>query len=272
MPDLAPPELNMIRVLCIGDVVGGTGRRAVRELVPVLRQRHGLALVIANAENAAGGVGLTIKTARELLDHGVDVITNGNHVWKYKEILSLLDSEPRVLRPLNYPPGTPGRGHGVFTTEAGHKVAVLNLEGRAFMDPLPCPFAAADQALEQLRQQTPVVVTDLHAEATSEKRAMGWHLDGRVSALFGTHTHVQTADNEVLPQGTGYITDLGMTGPHHSVIGARVEPVLTHFRTLRPAPFGVAKHDVRLCGALFEIDADTGHAVAVTRVKEALTP
>jgi len=238
-------------------------------LLPGLVERHEVDLVIANGENAAGGVGLTVRTANEMLKHGVHVITSGNHVWKYKEVLPLLEREPRILRPLNYPEGTPGRGAGVFDTPSGHKVGVINLLGRAFMDPVPCPFRAAERAVELLREQTPMVLVDLHAEATSEKRAMGWFLDGKVSAVFGTHTHVATADEEVLPEGTGYITDIGMTGPHRSVIGARTEQILERFLTLRPTHFGVAKEDVRLCGALFDIDPETGRARSVERVKEA---
>ena len=259
-----------MRVLCIGDVVGGVGRRGMYEVLPGLVERLDVDLVIANGENASGGVGLTPRDAREMLKHGVHVITSGNHVWKSKKLLPLLDGEPRILRPLNYPPGTPGHGVGVFDAPSGHKVGVINLQGRAFMEPVPCPFRAAEHAVEQLREQTPIIIVDFHAEATSEKRAMGWFLDGKVSALFGTHTHVATADEEVLLAGTGYITDIGMTGPHRSVIGARTEQILERFLTLRPTHFGVATEDVRLCGALFDIDPETGRARAVERVKEAV--
>ena len=258
-----------MRILCIGDVVGGVGRRGLYTVLPELVERLGADMVIANGENAAGGVGLTVRTANEMFKHGVHVITSGNHVWKYKEILPLLEREQRLLRPLNYPEGTPGRGAGLFETAAGHKVGVINLLGRAFMEPVPCPFRAAERAVERLREETPIIVVDFHAEATSEKRAMGWFLDGKVSALFGTHTHVATADEEVLLAGTGYITDIGMTGPHRSVIGARTEQIIERFLTLRPMHFGVAKEDVRVCGALFDIDHETGRARSVERVKEA---
>jgi len=256
----------MLRILAIGDVVAGAGRRALAAHLPGLRQQHRVDLVIVNGENAAGGMGLTSSTAADLLQAGVDVITSGNHIWKYKELLPLLGQEPRLLRPQNYPGDAPGRGVGVFHTEGGVAVAVVNLQGRAFMDPVDCPFRAADRALEALGDQARVVVVDFHAEATSEKRALGWYLDGRVSVLFGTHTHVQTADNEVLPRGTGYITDIGMTGSHHSVIGARVGPVIQRFITQRPTSFGTAKGDERLCGALFEVDERTGRALSVERV------
>ena len=200
---------------------------------------------------------------------GVQVITSGNHIWKHKEIFPLLDREPRLLRPLNYPDGTPGHGQGLYETSSGHKVGVINLLGRVFLEPVPCPFRAAERAAEQLRRQTPVVLVDFHAEATSEKRAMGWYLDGKVSAIFGTHTHVATADEEVLPGGTGYITDIGMTGPHRSVIGARTDQILERFLTLRPSNFGIAKDDVRLCGVLFDIDPTTGRTRSVERVMAA---
>ncbi len=258
-----------MRVLCIGDVVGGVGRRGLYSVLPQLVERLGVDLVIANGENAAGGVGLTVRTAKEMFKHGVHVITSGNHVWKYKEVVSLLEQEQRLLRPLNYPDGTPGRGAAVVEAPSGQKVGVINLLGRAFMDPVPCPFRAAERAIERLRQETPVIIVDFHAEATSEKRALGWFLDGKVSAVFGTHTHVATADEEVLPAGTGYITDIGMTGPHCSVIGARKEQIIERFLTLRPMHFGVAKEDVRVCGALFDIDTATGRARSVERVKEA---
>jgi metallophosphoesterase (TIGR00282 family) len=258
-----------LKILCIGDVVGKPGRRAVLSLLPGLLERHGAELVIANGENAAGGVGLTRETAGELLAHGVDLLTGGNHIWKYKELLPLLESEARVLRPLNYPEA-PGRGHGIFTARGGQRVGVVNVVGRTFMDPVPCPFAACERAVEAIRRETDLVLVEVHAEATSEKRALGWMLDGHASAVYGTHTHVATADEEIFPGGTGYITDIGMTGPHASVIGMRKEEMIARFRSLRPAPFVVAKGDVRLCGVVFEIDEEDGKTRAIERIRAPL--
>ena len=246
-----------MRALCIGDVVGGVGRRALKAKLPMLRDRHAVDLVVVNAENAAGGIGLTPATARQIFDAGADVLTGGNHLWRHRELVPYLDEEQRLLRPLNYP-----------DPAGGIEVGVLNLQGQAFMDPVGCPFSAGAAAVEALRQRTPLVLVDMHAEATSEKRAMGWHLDGQVSAIFGTHTHVPTADEEVLPGGTGYITDLGMTGPYRSVIGMKTGPVLHRFITQRPRAWSTAKEDVRICGALFHVDDDTGKCTAVERVRE----
>lgn len=257
-----------MKLLCIGDVVGAPGRKAVRELLPGLRAEHGVDVVIVNAENAAGGSGLTAETAKDLLDQPVDMLTGGNHTWRYREVLALLDREPRVLRPLNYPVGTPGRGFGICESAEGIKVGVINLQGRVFMDPLPSPFDAADAAIDQLKAAgCIVIVVDVHAEATSEKRALGWYLDGRVSVVYGTHTHVATADEEILPQGTAYLTDLGMTGPYDSVIGVKKEQILERFLTMRPTSFGVAKHDVRLCGIVVDVDETTGRARQIERLR-----
>lgn len=261
-----------MRVLCIGDVVGKPGRRALAALLPALIEREGIDVVIANAENASGGLGLTRGTAREMLSElPVDALTGGNHIWRYRDVYELLDQEPRLFRPLNYPEPAPGRGLGMVHGAGGQAVGLVTLMGRTFMDPNPCPFEAADRAVEQLRAEARVIIVEIHGEATSEKRALGWHLDGRVSGLFGTHTHVATADEEVLPGGTGYITDIGMTGPYDSVIGMRKKDMIQRFRTLRPVPFNVASRDVRLCGAIFDIDDSTGKARAVTRVREPLT-
>jgi 2',3'-cyclic-nucleotide 2'-phosphodiesterase len=261
-----------MRVLAIGDIVGKPGRQAAVTLLPPLVARERVDLVIANAENAAGGVGLTNETARELLALPIDVLTSGNHIWKHKEILPLLDREPRLLRPLNYPHGTPGHGTVICNSAAGVPVGVVNVIGRTFMDPVDCPFVAARRAVEELRQQARVVLVELHAEATSEKRALGWYLDGQASAVYGTHTHVPTADEELLPGGTAYVTDLGMTGPYASVIGVRQEEAIRRFLTMRPAAFGVARGDVRLCGAIFDIDEESGRARDVRRVCERLPP
>jgi metallophosphoesterase (TIGR00282 family) len=257
-----------MRVLCVGDVFGKPGRQGLERVLPVLRERHQLDFVVVNGENAAGGVGLTADTARDLLALPVDVLTSGNHVWKYREVIPLLEREPRVLRPLNYPKGAPGRGSGVFTARDGTRVGVINLIGRIFMEPVESPFHAALEAIEELRRETPVILVDVHAEATSEKRALGFYLAGKVSAVLGTHTHVQTADEEILPGGTAYLSDLGMTGPHDSVIGMRKEEVLQRFLTLRPSSYSCASGDVRVCGALVEIDAESGQARGIERVCE----
>jgi metallophosphoesterase (TIGR00282 family) len=260
-----------VKILCIGDVVGKPGRRAVQALLPRLIDEREIDVVIANGENAAGGVGLTRDTAKELLDNRVDLLTGGNHIWKYKDLLPLLEADPRVLRPLNYP-DAPGRGAGVIETGSGHRLGVINVVGRTFMDPAPCPFDACERAVEELRASTQVVLVEIHAEATSEKRALGWMLDGKATAVYGTHTHVATADEEVLPGGTGYITDIGMTGPYDSVIGMRKEEMITRFRSLRPAPFIVAKGDVRLCGVIFDVDPESGKTRSIERVREPWVP
>ncbi len=262
-----------MKILCVGDVFGSPGRRAVRELLPGLMQEHQADFVIVNGENAAGGSGLTKDTAQDLLDLPIDVITGGNHTWRFREVGKLLDAEPRLLRPLNYPNKAPGRGFTRVESRDGVPVGVINLQGRVFMDPLPCPFAAADKAVEELKAQgCQVIVVDFHAEATSEKRALGWYLDGRISALFGTHTHVPTADEQVLPGGTAYITDVGMTGPYDSVIGVQKEKILQRFLTMRPTSFSVAKGDVRLCGIVVEVDVETGRAGSIKRLCQRLPP
>jgi 2',3'-cyclic-nucleotide 2'-phosphodiesterase len=260
-----------VKILCIGDVVGKPGRRAVLALLPRLIDEREIDVVIANGENAAGGLGLTRDTAMELLNNRVDLLTGGNHIWKYKDLLPLLEADPRVLRPLNYP-DAPGRGSGVIETAAGHRLGVINVVGRSFMDPAPCPFDACERAVEELKASTQVVLVEIHAEATSEKRAMGWLLDGQASAVYGTHTHVATADEEILPGGTGYITDIGMTGPYDSVIGMRKEEMIARFRSLRPAPFIVAKGDVRLCGVIFDVDPESGKTRSIERVREPWAP
>lgn len=261
----------MLRIALIGDVVGKPGRRAVAELVPLLRKRLGFDMLVANAENCAGGKGITPDTVRELLAAGVDVITTGDHVFDQKNAADAL-AEPRVVRPLNYPPGAPGRGWTVVNSAAGVPVAVMNVMGRVFMKPADCPFRAVEQVLADVRAAARIVLVDMHAEATSEKIAMGWFLDGRVAAVCGSHTHVLTADARVLPHGTAYITDLGMTGAHHSVLGRDVTAVLAHFITGLPQRFELAEHDVRLNGALIDIDETTGTACAITTIQEALPP
>ena len=266
-----------MKLLFIGDIVGQPGRRAVAELLPKLRERHSLDFVIANGENSAGGSGITPKTAGEIFSAGVDVITSGDHVWDQKEVMELLANEKRFLRPLNYPLGTPGQGSAIFEVQSPKSkgqspisVAVLNLQGRAFMQPpLENPFLAARAEVERLRKQTKIIFVDFHAEATSEKIAFARMLDGQVSAVVGTHTHVQTADEQIFPGGTAYLTDAGFTGPHESILGREIEPVLKRFLTGMPQRFEVAKNNVLLHGAMIEIDEATGKAMKIQRVSEA---
>ncbi len=255
-----------MRILFLGDVMGRVGRRAVIEGLPGLREELRLDFVVVNGENAASGVGMTAEIGEKIFAAGADVITLGDHAFDQKEMLTHIDRDKRIIRPLNYARTAPGRGVGLYDAPRGRKVLVAQALGRVFMSrQADCPFAAADRAIEELAARTRVILCDVHAEATSEKVALGWHLDGRVSAVFGTHTHVPTADARVLPQGTAYITDLGMTGPYASVLGRAVKPVLHHFVTGMPSPFKVATDDVRLCGALVRIDAASGRAGAIER-------
>jgi len=249
----------------IGDICGRPGRRLVRALLPELRRQHGADLVVANGENSAGGVGITADVAEEILQAGVDVLTGGNHTWHNREAYALLDGHPRLLRPANYPAGAPGRGALTMDTSAG-RIGILNLQGRVFMGELDDPFRTADEQVESLRRETPVILVDFHAEATSEKIAMGWHLDGRVSAVIGTHTHVQTADERILPQGTAYITDVGMTGPRDGIIGMDRQSILEHFLTGLPVRFTVARGAVQLNGVALEVDGD-GRARHIERIQ-----
>jgi metallophosphoesterase (TIGR00282 family) len=253
-------------ILFVADIVGRPGRRAITDLLPGLIDEHKVQVCIANGENAAGGFGLTETVVRELHQCGVDVITSGNHLWDRKEIMPLLDEDPFLLRPANYPPEVPGCGATVFEPPGGHPVGVLNLQGRVFIAPIDCPFRVADRELEYLKERTNIILVDVHAEATSEKIALGWYLDGRVSAVVGTHTHVQTADEHILPGGTAYITDAGMTGPHDSIIGVKKKPVLERFLTQLPTHFETATSDVKLCGVLIEIDESSGRAIEINRV------
>jgi len=265
-----------VKLLFIGDIVGQPGRHAVRELLPRLREQHVLDFVIANGENSAGGSGITPKTAAEIFSAGVDVITSGDHLWDQKEVMELLAGEKRFLRPLNYPAEVPGHGSGVFEAQSpGSKVkgprsvAVLNLQGRTFMQPqLDNPFPLAAGTVKRLREQTKIVFVDFHAEATSEKIALARFLDGQVSAVVGTHTHVQTADEQIFPGGTAYLSDAGFTGPHESVLGREIGPVVKKFLTAMPQRFEVAKNRVLLHGAVIEIDEATGRAVKIQRVQE----
>lgn len=254
------------RLLMIGDVVGRPGRELLLHHLRPIREEFSADFVVVNAENAAGGIGLTPPLAEEMLEAGAHVLTLGNHAWGKRDIYPFLDSEPRLLRPANYPPGVPGRGWGVYSTAKG-KVGVLVLQGRTFMEPVDDPFRVADGALEALRQQANVVFVEVHAEATSEKQALGWYLDGRVGAVIGTHTHVQTADERILPGCTAYLTDVGMTGPIQSIIGMDCTVVLEKFRTLLPARFEVAEGPAQLSGVLVELDRDTGRAHSILRIQ-----
>ena len=260
-----------MKVLFIADIVGQPGRRAVKELLPKLRQQHTVNLVVANGENAAGGSGITVKTAEEIFSAGVDIITSGDHLWDQKEVMELLAHERRFVRPLNYPPGTPGQGSVIFHSDRLPPVGIINLQGRTFMPPLDNPFHCALAEVERLRQQTNIILVDFHAEATSEKVALARMLDGRVSAVIGTHTHVQTADEQIFPGGTAFLCDAGFTGPHESVIGREIEPIIKRFMTNQPQKFEVAKSNVLLQGAVVEIDAPTGRPLKIVRISEPLT-
>ena len=259
----------MARILFVGDVSGSAGRRAASRLLGTLRSRCCVDLVVLNGENAAGGLGITKPTANELFDAGADVITLGNHAFAKRDLIDYIATEPRLLRPANYPPEVPGHGWGIFATPAGDEVAVISLLGRVFMDPLDCPFRAADAIIGQLDQKTPMRVVDMHAEATSEKVAMGYYLDGRASAVIGTHTHVQTSDERVLGGGTAYLTDAGMTGVTDSVLGLDPQMVIQRFLTHVLGKFQLAKGGLWLQGAVIDIDSSTGKATHIERVSEA---
>ena len=250
-----------MNILAIGDIIGSPGRRAVVKLVPVLRQEFGIDFVIANAENAAGGFGVTPETAQELFDADVDVLTSGNHIWAQKDIFPYLDSEMPILRPLNYPPGVPGRGYLIQ-----NGVLVVNLIGRTFIGNFDCPFRAMDRLLDEINPKPSIIVVDFHAEATSEKGAMGRYLDGRVSAVLGTHTHVGTIDTRVLPQGSAYVTDIGMVGPIDSIIGDAPESVLQRFLTSMPVRLTVGSGKTMLNAVLVSVDDKTGKALKIERI------
>ncbi len=248
-------------ILAIGDIIGKPGRQAMNKLLPYLRQQYGLDMVIANAENTAGGIGVTSTTAKELLDAGADVLTSGNHIWAQKEIIPYLDGEMPILRPLNYPPGVPGRGYIV-----NGQVMVVNLMGRIFMSAIDCPFRAMDKLLAELNHKPPIIIVDFHAEATSEKMAMGRYLDGRVSAVLGTHTHVGTIDTQLLPRGTAYVTDIGMTGPVDSIIGDDTEAAIHRFLTGMPHRFSVGKGKTMFNAVMIRVDEDSGRAMSIERI------
>jgi len=268
-----PVYCGPVRILFIGDIVGQPGRRAVRELVPRLRKRHDLDLVIANGENSAGGSGITMKTAAEILESGVDIITTGDHIWDQKEAAGLLDHDKRVLRPINYPAGTVGQGSTIFQADGRPPVAIVNVQGRTFMPDLENPFWCMQAEVRRLRSITNLIFVDVHAEATSEKIALARFLDGQVSAVIGTHTHVQTADEQIFPGGTAFLCDAGFTGPHESVIGREIEPIIKRFMTNLPQRFGVATGRVLLQGAMVGLDPHTGRALTIERVSlPAATP
>lgn len=271
-------------LLFLGDIVGRAGRQAVQQCLPVLREHFAPDMVIANGENAAGGIGITPDIAAQLLAEGIDVLTTGNHAWKEKAVYAYLDAEPRVLRPANYPPGAPGRGWGRYAVR-GQEVVVVNLCGRVFMDMVDCPFRTIDAILEEVATQNATVLIDFHAEATSEAQAFGWYVDGRCSAVVGTHTHVQTADARILPRGTAYITDAGMCGALDSVIGMEVEQVVQRFRTQLPVKFEAARDRPAAQGVCLQVDCRSGLALGIQRfqalissegvqlrVEEGLTP
>ena len=255
-----------VTVLCVGDVFGEPGRRAIETLLPKLKKRYDVDVAVVNVENAAAGVGVIFVNAKAFLEHGADVMTSGNHIWDKKEIIDYIPKENLLLRPANYPPGTPGSG-SIVVKAGPHKVAVLNMMGRVFLPLLDCPFRKADEEVPRLRQETPIIVVDMHCEATSESQAMGWYLDGRVSAVVGTHRHVQTADERILPKGTAYITDLGLTGPTDSVIGVDPEIALRRFLTQMPNRFEPAKGPVALHGVVIRIDPETGQGLSIERLR-----
>ncbi len=263
-------RLPPVKLLFIGDIVGKPGRKAVRYFLPRLRESLNLDFVVANGENSAGGSGITPATASEIFEAGVDVITCGDHLWDQREVVSLLNNEPRFVRPDNYPVGIPGQGYCVQKIADLPPVGVLNLQGQTFMKPIENPFFAAEEAVEELQKQTKIIFVDMHAETTSEKIAMGRFLDGKVSAVIGTHTHVQTADEQIFPGGTAFLCDAGCTGPQESILGREIEPIIQRFLTHQPQRFGVASKRVTLNGAVVEIDESSGKALHIERVSEML--
>jgi metallophosphoesterase (TIGR00282 family) len=257
-----------VNILFVGDIVGRVGRRTLAGLLPGLVEARGVDFTIANCENAAGGIGITPKIGRELLDLGIDVLTSGNHVWDKRDAFEFLGSCDRVLRPANYPPGAAGRGAGVYASRSGTKVGVVNLQGRVFMQEIDCPFRTGSELLMELKDETPILIVDVHAEATSEKLALGWYLSGQASAVLGTHTHIQTADERLLDGHTAYITDVGMTGPFDSVIGIRKDLSIARFVTQLPQRFEAASGPGMLNAVLMDIDEETGAARSIERVAE----
>ncbi|MDI6890922.1 MAG: TIGR00282 family metallophosphoesterase [Thermodesulfovibrionales bacterium] len=256
-----------MKVLFVGDIVGKVGRITTKALLPTIVDRYKIDLVIANGENAAGGFGITGKVVSEILSYGVHIITTGNHVWDKKEFVAQISKEGRVLRPLNYPPGVPGYGSIIYPLPSGEKVGVINISGRVFMSNIDCPFRTGKEEVEKIGLITKMIIVDFHAEATSEKMAFGYFMDGKVSAVIGTHTHVQTADERILPGGTAYITDVGMTGPYNSIIGIEKEQVIQRFLTNMPARFETARGEGIFSAVIVEIDGKTGKTTAVQRLQ-----
>ena len=255
-----------MKIAFLGDVVGRAGRRTAADAVPRIREQHGIDLMIANLENAAGGFGVTEKALSELERAGIDFFTSGNHIWDKREGVALLDAVSHIVRPANYPPGAPGKGFRV-TRVGDTPVAVVNIQGRVFMPAIDCPFRTIDKCLEQIGDGCSIKIVDIHAEATSEKVAMGWHLDGRVSLVLGTHTHVPTGDGRILPNGTGYVTDVGMTGPYDSVLGVSKTKIIQRFFDMRPTRFETASGDLRCDYVVAEIDASTGRTTAMEHLQ-----
>jgi len=259
-----------VRILFIGDIFGKPGRDLIRRGVGPLVEHHGIDLVIANGENAAAGSGITRELGDQILGWGVDVMTSGNHIWSKREAIDYIGAEPRLLRPANFPAGAPGNGSYLARSADGRTAGVINIMGRVFMQPLDDPFAVVMREIDALQARAKVIVVDFHAEATSEKAAMGWYLDGKVTAVLGTHTHVQTADERILPKGTAYLTDVGMTGPHDSVIGVDVEAALNRFRSGMPSRFEPAIGNPRLHAVVIDADEKTGHALDIERLSYSL--
>lgn len=259
-----------MRILFLGDIVGHKGRDCLKHLLRDLMREKNISYVVANGENAAGGSGITQRCAQDLYEAGVDAITMGDHLWKQKDVIHLLENDPHFFRPLNYPSGTPGHGFGCITKDSLPPLGIINMQGRTFMAPLENPFNAIESAVDCLREKTNLILVDFHAEATSEKIAMGWLLDGKVSLVVGTHTHVQTSDCRILPRGTGYLTDAGFCGPHESVIGREIEPVIAGFKSMRPNRFPVATGDVRMQGVLVEVEESSGQARSIELISRNL--
>ena len=259
----------MLRILMIGDIVGRPGRTIIREKLLHIKNKYEADFVIANGENAAGGNGITEKIAQELFISGIDFLTMGNHIWDNKDVFNFIETENRMIRPANYPSTAPGKGYQIVQTGKG-LIGILNISGRTFMPPLDCPFRTADEIIQKISRVTNIIIVDFHAEATSEKIAMGWYLDGKVTLVAGTHTHVQTADEKILPNGTAYITDIGMTGPVDSVLGINKESVINKFITQLPVRFEVAKGPAELNGILVEVNELTGKAIAISRIRETM--
>jgi len=259
-----------MKILFIGDIVGSPGRRAVEVLVPKIKKRESIDFTISNGENVAAGSGVTPALADELFSYGVDVITSGDHIWKRREMVAELGSDRRLLRPANYPIGAPGFGYGVFESGSGVNIAVVNLVGRVFMQAVECPFRTAKEIVDKIKDRTRIIIVDMHAEATSEKIALGYYLDGQVSAVLGTHTHIQTSDEKILSGGTAFISDVGMTGPFDGVIGRKKEQIISRFLTQLPVKFEMAEGDIQMHGVILDIDDKTGKALSIKRIQEKL--